>query len=393
MDPMKVLHLTNSGTGGAYVAAQRISDSLKKIGHDSRVEVLSDKIYCGVNVSKLQAKIDFANEKLSSAAMTTSITRSYSSSKSYLEDLSDIDVVNLHWVPGILHQAFIDRVRDVNRVVWTMHDMNVFTGICHHTSGCRRFEKSCQSCPQFTVPMIQVPAAVLRQKKRYIEQLGIASFIAPSEWIKGEALASDLLCEKSIDVVPNPTNNHLIASKPKLMLKSRIGLRSDKPIFAILGANYGEQKGGRRALQEVIEFNSLTGMEIQVVILGEKFQMAEKIKVVSTLDYPQIPFEDILQVCDLYIHLSEFENLPNIIIEAQSLGVPVLALDRGGVCETLLNGVTGLTMKNLSEFCGAMNWFFSASLDDNFADEIRRFARNKFEQTKIASDYLEIYSR
>jgi hypothetical protein len=390
---MKILHLTKSGTGGAYIAARRISDSLRMIGHDSRVEVLTDSLYFGVNLSKFQAKVDFANEKFSLAAMTTSITRSYSSSKTILPEKSDIDVVNLHWMPGLLHQTFIDRLREVNRVVWTMHDMNVFTGICHHSSGCRSFEKNCNSCPQFVFPKMQVPTSVLRQKKRYLEQLEKASFIAPSEWLKGEASASELLREKRIDVVPNPTNNGLLESENNLTLKSRLGLSSGVPIFAILGANYGEQKGGGRALQEIVNFNNLTGMEIQVVILGEKHQMIEDIKVVSTLDHPQIAFEEILQICDLYIHLSEFENLPNIVIEAQSLGVPVVALDRGGVRETLMNGVTGFIIKDGSEFRDAMNWFLNSLSDDNLTETIRSFARSKFEQTKIARAYLEIYSR
>jgi glycosyltransferase involved in cell wall biosynthesis len=390
---MKILHLTKAGTGGAFVAAHRISESLRKIGHDSRVEVLADSIYWGVNISRFQAQIDFANEKCSSAAMTTSIARSYSSSKRSLEEISDLDVVNLHWIPGLLHQAFIDQLSKVNRVVWTMHDMNVFTGVCHHSSGCRSFEKNCKSCPQFAFPQIQIPASVLRQKKGYLDQLQNTSFIAPSEWLKREALTSELLRKKTIDVVSNPTSNALIESEPNLGLKKKIGLRSDQPIFAVLGANYGEQKGGRRAFEEIIKFNNQTGLEIQIVILGEKYPQVENTNAVSTLEYPHIAFEDILQICDLYIHMSEFENLPNIIIEAQSLGVPVVALDRGGVSETILNGVTGYAMKDSSEFHDAITWFLNTVNDSNFEGKIRSFARNKFEQHKIASAYLEIYSR
>jgi glycosyltransferase involved in cell wall biosynthesis len=392
VDSMRVLHLTKSGTGGAFVAAHRISESLRKIGHDSRVEVLADSIYRGVNISRFQARIDFANEKISSAAMTTSIIRSYSSTKKNLEEIFDVDVVNLHWIPGLLHQTFIEQLRKVNRVVWTMHDMNVFTGICHHSSGCRRFEKSCQPCPQFVLPQIQVPASVLREKKKYLDKLENSSFIAPSEWLKREALASDLLRNKTIDVVANPTSNSLIERESQLALKAKIGLTADKPIFAILGANYGEQKGGKRAFEEIIKFKNQTGMEIQIVILGEKYTHTEKINVVSTLEYPLIAFEDILQLCDLYIHLSELENLPNIIIEAQSLGVPVVALDRGGVSETIMNGLTGFLMKDSSEFHDAITWFLNTINDNNLESNIRSFARNKFEPNKIAKAYLEIYS-
>lgn len=393
MDSMKILHLTKSGTGGAFVAAHRISESLRQSGHDSRVEVLADSIFGGVNISRIQARLDFANEKLSAAEMTTSITRSYSSSKSCVNEISEVDVVNLHWIPGLLHRTFVNELRNVNRVVWTMHDMNVFTGICHHSSGCRHFEKSCRPCPQFVLPRIQVPNKVLREKNSYLNKLKNASFIAPSEWLKKEALASELLGKKTIDVVPNPTSNKLIEHERQPSLKAKIGLKNDKLIFGVLGANYGEQKGGRRAFEEIIKFIDLTGIEIQVVILGEKYAHGEKINVVSTLEYPLVAFEDILQTCDLYIHMSEFENLPNIIIEAQSLGVPVVALDRGGVSETIKNGVTGYVIKNISELHFAITWFLNAINDANLELKIRSFARSKFEQVKVAKEYLEIYSR
>jgi glycosyltransferase involved in cell wall biosynthesis len=91
--------------------------------------------------------------------------------------------------------------------------------------------------------------------------------------------------------------------------------------------------------------------------------------------------------------MSEFENLPNIIIEAQSLGVPVVALDRGGVSETILVGETGYVLKDESEFHYAMSWFLAASKEPNFKNRIRSFAKARFDQVKIANKYLEVYSR
>jgi glycosyltransferase involved in cell wall biosynthesis len=59
-------------------------------------------------------------------------------------------------------------------------------------------------------------------------------------------------------------------------------------------------------------------------------------------------------VSDLYRHLpmldafvlsSRTEGLPNVLIEAQAAGVPVVAYDVGGVGETMLDGVTGFLVK------------------------------------------------
>lgn len=390
---MKILHLTKTPAGGAFVAANRISESLNLIGHHSKVEVLQDYSVLGINLSKIQGKLDFLNESLSAAAMTTSIMRAYSSSKHTLVDFGQADVVNLHWVPGLLHQNFIDELRKVKRVVWTMHDMSTFTGICHHASDCRNFEKSCNPCPQFIFPQIPIASGLLKQKMQYLRQLNKSSFVAPSEWLRGKALSSQLLRDQEVSTIPNPTSNELVQRKPNERVKECMGLSGDKLIIGILGANYGVQKGGEKALKELISFHHHTEIEVQIVIFGDRYPDLLDLPFVTTLDYPTIAFEEILQICDLYVHMSEFENLPNIIIEAQSLGVPVVVLDRGGVSETILVGETGYVLKSGSDFHSAMRWFLAASKEPNFKNRIRSFAKARFDQVKIANKYLEVYSR
>ena len=49
-----------------------------------------------------------------------------------------------------------------------------------------------------------------------------------------------------------------------------------------------------------------------------------------------------LEICDCLVLTSKVEGLPNVIIEAQSFGVPVLTTDAGGARECILNGETGL---------------------------------------------------
>ena len=44
---------------------------------------------------------------------------------------------------------------------------------------------------------------------------------------------------------------------------------------------------------------------------------------------------------DVVLLTSRHEGLPNVLLEAQSLGIPVVAPDVGGVGETIWRGVTG----------------------------------------------------
>ena len=49
---------------------------------------------------------------------------------------------------------------------------------------------------------------------------------------------------------------------------------------------------------------------------------------------------------DVLLLTSRFEGTPNVLIEAQAAGIPVVAPDVGGTSEALLNGVTGILVGN-----------------------------------------------
>ncbi len=52
-----------------------------------------------------------------------------------------------------------------------------------------------------------------------------------------------------------------------------------------------------------------------------------------------------LPLLTLFVLSSRTEALPNVLIEAQAAGVPVIAYDVGGVRETMIDGVTGLLVR------------------------------------------------
>ncbi|WP_306112736.1 MULTISPECIES: glycosyltransferase [unclassified Roseovarius] len=52
---------------------------------------------------------------------------------------------------------------------------------------------------------------------------------------------------------------------------------------------------------------------------------------------------------DLLMHLAQMEGLPNVLIEAQLAGTPVLATPAGGTDEVVNNGVTGIILSQADE--------------------------------------------
>jgi glycosyltransferase involved in cell wall biosynthesis len=47
---------------------------------------------------------------------------------------------------------------------------------------------------------------------------------------------------------------------------------------------------------------------------------------------------------DALVYTSWFDGLPNIVLEAMSVGLPVIAPDVGGIGEVVIDGVTGLLL-------------------------------------------------
>ncbi len=60
----------------------------------------------------------------------------------------------------------------------------------------------------------------------------------------------------------------------------------------------------------------------------------------------QSPVEPWMSAMDALLLASEVEGLPNVLLEAEALGVPVVTTEAGGSGEALLEGVTGLLVKD-----------------------------------------------
>jgi glycosyltransferase involved in cell wall biosynthesis len=60
---------------------------------------------------------------------------------------------------------------------------------------------------------------------------------------------------------------------------------------------------------------------------------------------------------DLFLHTAQWEGLPNVLLEALSRGLPVMAADVGGVGELVVDGQTGVLISpfdNVDGYCDAL---------------------------------------
>jgi glycosyltransferase involved in cell wall biosynthesis len=110
---------------------------------------------------------------------------------------------------------------------------------------------------------------------------------------------------------------------PILWVETAGAIAAARPNIYFLLAGYGE-------LAEQVRHR------IQSLGLAERFILPGALKDVGL----------VYGALDVFLMTSRFEGTPNVLIEAQAAGIPVVATNVGGTRETVLDGTTGIVVAN-----------------------------------------------
>jgi glycosyltransferase involved in cell wall biosynthesis len=109
---------------------------------------------------------------------------------------------------------------------------------------------------------------------------------------------------------------------------------------------------------------------------------------------PIIDVGSMYAIMDVFLMTSRFEGVPNVLIEAQAAGVPVVAPPVGGTAEAFCNGKTGLLVENRSvpslagavlEILAEPQWQQSASVYGP------AFVSERFGQSRMVHETIALY--
>jgi len=85
------------------------------------------------------------------------------------------------------------------------------------------------------------------------------------------------------------------------------------------------------------------------------------------------------------------ENCPGVLLEFQSLGVPVVSLDNYGSIDTIDHNKTGFLAKNDKEFVNYIcKLLIDKKLNDQLSNNCSYFIKKKFSYEKITTQWLEL---
>ena len=102
--------------------------------------------------------------------------------------------------------------------------------------------------------------------------------------------------------------------------------------------------------------------------------------------------ESWLKAGDIFLFASKREGLPNVVLEAMSTGLPVVALRIPQTIEYIFNRESGIVVDNMKEFSRAMKQLLH---DKNHYQHLSHNARNRvlnvFSDEVVMEQYLKLY--
>ena len=414
---MRVLIInTSERMGGAAIAAGRLMDALRNNGIQAKM-LVRDKQTNRVTVIGLKKSLwkiwqfiweriviwqanHFKKHNLFEVDIANTGTNVIS-----LPELSQADVIHLHWInQGMLSLKDIRRIIESGKpIVWTMHDMWPFTGICHYAGDCDKYTSHCENCPVlYKGSKKDLSYHTFQKKKKMLEGSHI-HFVSCSQWLGNMAKRSKLIGNHSITSIPNAINTNLFKPRDKQAARHKLGLPTDKQLLLFGSMKTTDKRKGIDYLVNACEILSKTHpdfcKQLGVVILGKESDLYESLFPfpIYSMNYVNSEKElaDIYNAVDLYVTPSLQDNLPNTIMEAMACGIPCVGFNVGGIPEMidhLHNGYVA-DYKSAEDFANGIHWALSEGEYKSLSEEAHRKVITSYSESTIAKRYIEVYNK
>ncbi|CAM3526924.1 glycosyltransferase [Marinicrinis lubricantis] len=241
------------------------------------------------------------------------------------------DIIHFHWINGGM--IGLDSFSKIEKpIVWTFRDMWPFTGGCHYSGDCRRYEIGCGSCPQLNSsnPEDLTRLIMIQKKNQYKHNM---TPVAISNWLKLSAENSEIFRNQRVEMIPNCIDTDIFRPYEKEEARDLLGIPKNKKII-LLGSirpmdntkGFGKIKEAfthlvDREQYHLVVFGKCDELEIQV--LGCSYQLLGFIND----DYK---LALVYSSADVFVAPSIEEAFGKTLIEALSCQTPVVAFDANG---------------------------------------------------------------
>lgn len=293
---------------------------------------------------------------------------------------AEADLIHLHWVGGFLnYPSFF--AQNHKPVVWTLHDMNPFTGGCHYDHQCGRFATDCLPCPQLArTTRPDYAHQLMLQKEEALSHAHALHIVSPSAWLMHEAQRSRLMGKFEHSHIRNGVDEQVFKpTADKARARAAFGLPPHQPVLLFAADYVQSPRKGYRFFIEALEQLNAWG-EVTGAIVAKDSDSADPrlLRIKNIRDEAQMAL--LYSAVDAFVIPSLEDNLPNTIVESLLCGTPVVGFPSGGIPEMVRHGFNGLLCSEKS----------SAALAQSFAQLLAN--RQMFDYKAIRQEAIGLYS-
>lgn len=302
------------------------------------------------------------------------------------------DVIHIHWPNGFVDLEWLVSRTQGKRVIWTLHDMNAFTGVCHYSLGCDGFARGCESCPAVKRLAHNSVRNHLSNKSRVLSQFANIRFVSPSHWLAQQAQTGTALSGHDVAVIPNPLHEQMPVIRERVEARKTLGLEvGQKAVFAFSASHLDDPVKAAKLGIDAFR-TAFSGREnALLLVMGRgRVDSSETIR-----HFGYVPAEvgrDILAAADFLLVPSKAENQPLVISEAQSMGTSVIVRNDTGLPEHLDIDPSGRTFDRDDELPGVLREVAQEIPSASERATLASKAAEKFDPQRIARAYEEMYT-
>ena len=246
--------------------------------------------------------------------------------RNIVKNIKENTIVHLHNVAAYLSIDFLIEIAKKAKIVITQQDMWYLTGRCSHAIGCVKWKTLCVNCENLGyLPSARVDNCKPNfiKKQEFINSKNVF-LVTPSNWLKQSAEESFIQKNKKIYLIPNS-----IIKTDSCIIKQNKTLKIAMAASHLNRNIYKDFHSTKRVIAKLSELN----IKCEVYLIGADKNIEKKgeINVISTGNIKNEEVIKILKECTIYLHLAHAETFGLAILEAMSVGLPVIASNIGGI--------------------------------------------------------------
>ena len=399
-----LLFNTYADKGGAAQAVSRIFTSIRQQLPESKLVIQqpANKLPQGfLNISNrkfntIRPYLDFSIGALRTFRRSTYFPAAVSSPHLYkCLEKEQPDIIHFNWMQGGYFD-FGTKTAIIKPLIWTFHDLWPITGGCSYPGTCKNYLTGCGNCPLFVFKS----AADLSQKafakrKAFFQSNNNIHIVTPSNWLKNTIIASPMLKNTPISVIPNGIDTNQFFPYDKAISRKELGIETKKKIivFGAIGATTNKIKGFDILLDALKRLDSAS---ILLIVFGATVKPNTE-----NLETHYFPFindakwlNKLYSAADVMVIPSRQEVFGQTALEAMAAATPVVAFDNSGPADMVIHKENGFLANPFEpeSLADGIQWVLNQP-DITLGINARNTVVEKFDISLIADQYIHLYKK